>query len=217
MSVIAQHLEGVIVDRETQIPLPNAKITLFNDEGEAIATLNSDEDANYKFDVSPYENYTITATKDGFEDLVTDFVADNENTTTYNKDLELDAIEAEIVEVEEKRMIVVNNIYFDYDKATIKQESEIPLGSIVAILTEHPEMKIEINAHTDNRGNDNYNLKLSTKRAASAMQYLINQGISKDRLISNGYGETQPKYDCKTNCTEQEHQANRRVEFVIIE
>ncbi|WP_397364774.1 OmpA family protein [Olleya sp. R77988] len=217
MEVIAQQLKGVIVDSETKIPLPNAKITLFNEDGEAVAVVNSDDDANYKFVILPFENYTITAVKDGFEDNTIDFVANNTNQTEYNEDLELVAEKAVIVEIEKKMMIVVNNIYFDYNKASIKEESQVSLNSIIAVLEEHPDMKIEINAHTDNRGNDAYNLKLSKKRAASAMRYLISRGVDQDRLISNGYGETQPKYDCKTKCTEQEHQDNRRIEFVIME
>ncbi len=217
MEVIAQQLKGVIVDRETKIPLPNAEITLYNDEGAPLAVVTSDDKANYTFDISRFENYTITATKDGFEDNTVTFVSNKPNVTEYNEVLELEPKKAVIVKEEKKMMIVVNNIYFDYNKASIKEESKVALNSIVAVLFEHPDMKIEVNAHTDNRGNDNYNLRLSEKRAASAMSYLITQGVENDRLISKGYGESQPKYDCKTKCTEQEHQDNRRIEFVIME
>ena len=77
-------------------------------------------------------------------------------------------------------------------------------------------MKIEINAHTDARGRDAYNMTLSKKRAASAMKFLISNGIDADRLVSNGYGETQPLFDCGTKCSDEEHELNRRIEFVII-
>ncbi|RAJ14681.1 OmpA family protein [Olleya aquimaris] len=217
MEVVAQQLKGVIVDSETKIPLPNAKITLFNDEGQPVAVVNSDDEARYNFEILPFENYTITATKDGFEENKISFIADNVNQTEYNENLELVAEKAVIADVEEKKMIVVNNIYFDYNRATIKDESQISLNSIAVVLREHPEMKIQINAHTDNRGNNAYNLRLSKLRAASAMNYLISKGVDKNRLLSNGYGETQPLFDCKSKCTEEQHQANRRVEFVIME
>ena len=77
-------------------------------------------------------------------------------------------------------------------------------------------MKISINAHTDSRGTDSYNQKLSEKRAASALQYLIKKGIDKTRIASKGFGESQTISNCKENCTEAEFETDRRVEFVII-
>ena len=78
-------------------------------------------------------------------------------------------------------------------------------------------MKLVINAHTDNKGRDSYNLNLSKKRAASAVNYLTKNGISKNRLQSKGYGETKPLIDCKSTCSPEDLQANRRIEFVILE
>ena len=77
-------------------------------------------------------------------------------------------------------------------------------------------MKIEVNAHTDARGKASYNLSLSERRAASTMKYLIDKGIDASRLVSKGYGETQPLFDCDSNCSEEQHELNRRIEFVII-
>ncbi|SFZ90852.1 OmpA family protein [Flaviramulus basaltis] len=77
-------------------------------------------------------------------------------------------------------------------------------------------MTLAINAHTDNKGRDSYNLGLSQKRAVSAVKYLIKNGISKKRLQSNGFGETKPLVDCKNDCSDEDLQANRRVEFVIL-
>jgi len=217
MEEIIQTLEGQVVDLHTQTPLANTALALITPEGDILERQTSDKDGNYKFKVMPYETYTITSVKDGFIDSTFDFKSEKGKNTTYTKNLELNPV-TPIIEVKnDKVLLVVNNIYFDYNKWwSIKDESLIQLNSIVDILSKNPEMKIEINAHTDNRGDDQYNLNLSEKRAQSVMNYLIEKGISADRLISNGYGEKQPLIDCKTNCTETEHQQNRRIEFLII-
>ena len=85
------------------------------------------------------------------------------------------------------------------------------------VLNENPDMKIEINAHTDARGKASYNYKLSDKRATSAKAYLIANGIDASRLVSKGYGETQLKENCGSKCSEAQHETNRRIEFVIVE
>lgn len=213
---VFQTLEGDVLDLETQTPLPNTMVILLDEEGEEINRQLTGDDASYTFDVNPFEKYTLTTTKDGFEDAEFNFVSNNGSDTTFNKNLELDPTEALIVEVEDKLMITVENIYFDFAKYSIKQESLLALNKIYDVLNENPEMKIEINAHTDSRGNNNYNLNLSKKRAASAKNYLIEKGINASRLISHGYGESIPLVDCKTACTEAEYQSNRRIEFIIL-
>lgn len=214
---VTQNLEGVIVDKDSQIILPNTLIILFNEEGEEVARQKTTDNATYNFEVNPFETYTITIDKDGFDKVNFDFTSNIGGDKTYTKKIELDATKAVIEEVEDKKMLVVNNIYFDYNKWSIKEESLISLNSIALILNEYPEMKIEINAHTDNRGNANYNMKLSKKRAASALSYLVSKGINTNRLISHGYGETQPLIDCKKSCNDSEYQKNRRIEFIITE
>lgn len=214
---ISQSLEGTIVDFDSKTLLPNTLVTLLNEEGEEIENQKTTEKGTFKFKVNPFETYTITTKKDGFEDKTFDFVANMDNDNVYTKALKLNATKAVIEVVKDKKQIIVNNIYFDYDKWSIKKESLVHLNSIKHILKEHPKMKIEINAHTDNRGHNAYNLDLSKKRAASTRKYLIENGIKANRLMSNGFGETQPLINCKTNCTEEEHQKNRRIEFIIIE
>ena len=81
---------------------------------------------------------------------------------------------------------------------------------------QNPDMKIEVKAHSDNRGSDQYNLELSDRRARATVQYVISQGIDKSRISGKGYGESQLKIDC-TDCTEEQHAVNRRTEFIIVE
>ena len=213
---IKQYIQGVVLDVETQIPLPNSEVVLVDEEGREIGRQITNDKAEYNFPVVPFDSYTITTSKDGFETNTVEFIAEKGSRYTYTYNLELNPTKATIVEVEDKLIINVENIYFDFDKWTIKNESTISLNKVVDILNGNPDMKIEINAHTDNKGNNNYNLDLSEKRAASARQYIVSKGIDANRLISHGYGEQQPLVDCKGDCSKAEDQINRRIEFVII-
>ena len=212
---IAQGLSGDIADMETKIRLPNTLVILEDIDGEEIARTMSDEDGIYRFDVAPYENYNLKTSKDGFKDASFPFFSNVGNTTDYEMDLELIITEPVIAELNNEMQIVLENIYFDINKYNVKEESTVSLNKIVKVLNENKEMKLIINAHTDNKGRESYNLNLSNKRAASAVKYIVSKGISKDRLQSKGFGETKPLIDCKTNCSDEDLQANRRVEFVI--
>ena len=146
---------------------------------------------------------------------------DNEEKNTVEKYFDVTvAMEqeaAEIVEVDGRTLIKIENIYFDFDKATIKPVSKISLNKIVKVLNENSDMRIAVNAHTDIRGSNAYNLSLSKRRAASTMKYLIANGIDAKRLTSQGFGETQPIMDCiSKECSDEEHELNRRIEFVIL-
>ncbi|MHA6281467.1 OmpA family protein [Salinimicrobium sp. CAU 1759] len=112
----------------------------------------------------------------------------------------------------------VGNIYFDFDKATIKPESEPTLNRVAEIMKNYPMLKIEIGSHADARGSNKYNMDLSQRRAESTLEYLVSQGISRDRLVPKGYGEEVPLNDCTrpNMCTEAEYARNRRSEFTEI-
>jgi outer membrane protein OmpA-like peptidoglycan-associated protein len=109
--------------------------------------------------------------------------------------------------------IVLKNVFFDYNKATLKPESFIELDRVVKLLNENPSMRIELSGHTDNRGTEEYNQKLSEDRAKSCVDYLVSKGIKADRLEYKGYGESQP-IDNRNN--EEGWANNRRTEFKII-
>ena len=214
---VAQNVEGKIIDLETKIKLPNTVVIIKDIDGLEIARTTTGEDATYSFNVEPFENYTISTFKDGFKDASVDFIAYRGIETTYNKDIELLTTAPVITKVDDELRIVLENIYVDFNKYNVKEESTISLNKIIKVLKEHPDMKLAINAHTDNKGRDFYNLNLSEKRAASAVKYLIKNGINKSRLQSKGFGETKPLVNCKNDCTDEDLQANRRVEFVILE
>ena len=114
-------------------------------------------------------------------------------------------------------VLTLNNIYYDYDKWEIRYDASADLDNIVNLMNASPTMEILLSAHTDSRGNKNYNQILSTKRAESARQYLISKGIAAHRVTVQGYGESQLKNRCTDNvkCTDDEHQVNRRTEVKI--
>jgi outer membrane protein OmpA-like peptidoglycan-associated protein len=122
-------------------------------------------------------------------------------------------ININLKKIEIGQSIVLKNIFFDFDKATIRSESANELDRLIKLLTENPTLKIELGSHTDSKGSDDYNQKLSQSRSQSVVTYLINKGISTDRLVAKGYGETVP---VATNDTEAGRQENRRTEFKIL-
>ncbi|GGA85874.1 hypothetical protein GCM10008015_28240 [Flavobacterium palustre] len=127
------------------------------------------------------------------------------------------AAEKDIVKDKERLLIKTDPIYFDYDLWYIRKESKPILNRVIELMKKYPEMVVEIGSHTDNRGNDKYNLDLSSKRATSTREYFISQGIPEKRIFAKGYGETIQIIKCNPSesCTEEQHELNRRSEFVI--
>lgn len=111
--------------------------------------------------------------------------------------------------------VILENVYYDFDKYNIRKDASETLDEIVAFLSENPEAKIDLASHTDIRGSLSYNERLAQNRAQSAMNYLIDHGVSADRIAVTSFGETQTFNDCKGNCNEQAHQINRRTEIRI--
>ncbi|WP_394757831.1 OmpA family protein [Flavobacterium sp.] len=201
-------LNGLVSEKQSKIVLPNTKISLIDEDGKEVTTQNTNNNGGYNFEVEPSENYTIVAKKEGYLDFELPIITANGNSIT---NIELDQTKAEIV----ANAIAIENIYFDFNKASIKTESTLSLNKILEVLSANPEMNIAINAHTDSRGSDKYNMILSDKRAQEAKQYLIKKGINSDRLEAKGYGETKSLSNCTTNCTDAQFNTDRRVEFII--
>lgn len=109
-------------------------------------------------------------------------------------------------------------VYFDFDKSNIRDDAATTLNVLVDLMNKYPSMEVEVSAHTDARGNDQYNLDLSKRRAASTLEYLVSKGIDRNRLKSIGYGEMQPLNNCTepNMCTDEEYDVNRRCEFKIL-
>ena len=127
------------------------------------------------------------------------------------------AKEKEIVKDKDRIVINPGDIFFDYNLWYIRRDVKITLDKVIVLMRKYPEMKIEVETHTDTRGNARYNLELSEKRANSVKEYIVKNNIDPKRVFAKGYGETKPIVYCKTDeaCSEEEHEINRRCEFVV--
>ena len=115
-----------------------------------------------------------------------------------------------------QELLKLENIYFDFDKHAIRKDAAIELAKILEILNKYPVIELDIVGHTDSFGPAAYNERLSARRAASTKQWLVDRGISSDRITTSGYGEKRPINDCATKkCTKEQHNQNRRTEFLI--
>ena len=166
-------------------------------------------DAPGKFEIECDKSYTFKVSKEGFEDGV--FIMEPSNGGSVLVEAYLEPIKPIITEVE----VILQPIYFEFDKINITAQGAEELDKLVVVLNENPEMVIFAKSHTDSRGDDKYNLNLSERRAKSTVQYIISKGISKDRITGQGFGESELKVQCD-NCTDEQHAQNRRSEFIIV-
>lgn len=213
-------VNGLVQDKNSLIILPGTLVTLFDDDNNSIDDMIVSDDAKYSFEIFNNSEYKIRATRKLYIPYDVEFSTDNEG--NIDRDILLilesyeDAEKAIIIE-NGKTQIKINPIYFDFDKWNIRPDAALELDNIVVLMKKYPEMQIEVGAHTDSRGSDNYNLKLSHKRADSVKEYLVSQGVIENNVKSVGYGEMQPLNNCaeENNCTEADYDLNRRCEFVI--
>jgi outer membrane protein OmpA-like peptidoglycan-associated protein/tetratricopeptide (TPR) repeat protein len=202
-------LKGVITDQLNKKPLEATIELVDNSKNEVIATFKSNGiTGRYLVSLPSGKNYGIAVKCEGYL-----FHSENFDIPVSNGYQEvIKDIELKNVKVGSK--IILKNIFFDFDKATLRQpESTNELDNLIKLLTDVPTMKIEISGHTDSKGSDSYNLTLSQNRAQAVVDYLVNHGIAKDRLKATGYGETKP---IDSNDTDEGRQNNRRTEFEIL-
>ena len=218
----AQVLEGVVKDRETMELLSGAIVTLFDDKGTELLQVVTGDDASYKFENLACEiEFLVRADK-------ATYASDEQRFTTPNKKQKLDIallLEKDEIVLEPcadlAKLLDIPIIYFDFNKADIRKDAELELQKVLAVMNKYPTMTIDIRSHTDCRGAAEYNERLSNNRAKSTRQYLVDKGISPERLTAKGYGESQLLNNCgceltsDLGCSEQEQQLNRRSEFIV--
>jgi outer membrane protein OmpA-like peptidoglycan-associated protein/tetratricopeptide (TPR) repeat protein/ribosomal protein L24E len=200
----------IVTDAKTGAILANAKVAIVDEKKNVIATEMSNAKGEVTYYVECDKNYTVQASKDGYESNI--FPVAGSKGPQKKVDAPLNPIDVIVTETE----IVLKPIFFEFNKSNITQEGAFELDKLVQVMQNNQDMVIMAKSHTDNRGTDVYNLRLSDNRAKSTIQYIISKGISKDRIYGKGMGETEPKEDCKENCTEEQHAANRRSEFLIV-
>lgn len=212
-----QLVYGEITDYATAKILPESKIMLFDNLFNNLSTVISDDRGAYTFPVECGKTYYVRAQKLGYttkEEKIT--IATETGKTYLPIALENDKC---IVAVGDDlgKCFKIKMIYFDLDKSNIRQEAALDLEKILDVLNQNPTMKLDIRSHTDSRQTFKYNQALSERRAKSTINWLIKNGINANRLTGKGYGETQLVNKCSDNveCSEEEHQLNRRSEFII--
>ncbi|AWA29338.1 cell envelope biogenesis protein OmpA [Flavobacterium magnum] len=199
-----------VKDALTGNTLEGARVAILDAKKNIIETKDSGANGEVVYTVDCDKEFNVQVTKDGYESAV--FPVAKSKGGKINVDASLQPIEKII----EKETVVLNDIYFEYNKSNITKEGAYELDKLVQAMTKYPEMVILVKSHTDNRGSDQYNMALSDRRAKSTVQYVLSQGVKKDRISGKGYGESEPKVDCKENCTEEQHAQNRRSEFLIV-
>jgi peptidoglycan-associated lipoprotein len=203
-------LKGTVFNKETNQPIAESVVSLYSDN-QKVVKVKTDQNGAYNFNLAEKSAYAITAEKPGFMKSTSSVTTVG---LTKSEVLERNLYLSEIVI---GKAIRIDNIFYDFDKFNIRPDAALELDKLVSVLKENPTIWIELGSHTDSRGNDLYNLKLSQNRASSAVQYIISKGISKERITAKGYGETMLVNQCKNGakCTDEEHQLNRRTEFKI--
>ncbi len=198
-------VKGTVKDKDSVIA--NAQLDIYSNI-EATKTQITDNNGQFQFTVNPDGDYSMMINKKGYLPSKVDIDLQN-----IGEDGDLDlSIEMDTLKVDK---VFRMNIYYEFDKSDIKPASEIELDRFISFMRINPTVSIEISAHTDEQGADQYNLNLSKERARKVMNYLIYEGgVDKKRIISNGYGETQPIV--KNAKTEEDHQLNRRTEIRIL-
>ena len=197
--------------------LGNSVVKLVDTSGQIIDETFTDENGTFAFTVYGDENYILIGEKENYFSTRGEF-------TTIGKELDKSTLKDFITNVEfEKNLIldrivvnksiVLDNIYYDLDKADIREDAALELDKLVVILRDNPNISIELSSHTDDRASVEYNQDLSQRRAESAVYYILNKGITENRIIAKGYGESQ--LIIANAKSEEEHQINRRTEFKV--
>lgn len=196
-------------------PLIDAKVTLTNLTSNETEVLTTSSSGKVRFDLEPETDYKVFVEKSGYF---------NQSIKTSTKNLSdastIDILIEKEVELEKifpEKEILIPDIYYDYDKATLRAESLPVLDTLVSFFEENSDLTIEIGSHTDSRGSDSYNEELSQRRAQSVVDYLISKGVPSSTLRARGYGESKLTNRCANgmDCSEDEHQENRRTTFRV--
>jgi outer membrane protein OmpA-like peptidoglycan-associated protein len=202
-------LKGVVTDASSKEPLNAVIVITDNEKNEIVSTFQSNSaTGKYLVPLPSGRNYGIAVT---MEDYL--FYSENVDLPASKAYQEIEK-NIELSRLEVGKKIVLKNIFYDFDKSTLRQASMAELDRLTKLLEQNPKMRIEISSHTDNVGSAAYNEKLSANRALSVVNYLVEKkGINKERLEYKGYGFTQP---IAPNDSDQGRQLNRRTEFKIL-
>jgi outer membrane protein OmpA-like peptidoglycan-associated protein len=213
-----KQISGVVVACKDQSLLQGVSIHIIDTiNNKTVYTATTAADGSYAFSIEEYQPLKAVATLSGYNDGALQFntpVEGAEKDSLLNPAI---CLGKDVPAVEE--VVVIDNVYYDFDQFTLRSDSYVSLDKIVAMLNKYPGMEIEIRAHTDSKGTDEYNTKLSEARAKSVVAYLVSKGIDKARLQAKGYGATMPVASNQNedgSDNPEGRQANRRTEFKVL-
>ena len=213
-----QPLSGTVRDKISNEVLVGATVKIIDESNQELLSAITNSEGTYELTCDCNQGNFIRALMEGYipaeeylgvsdgKPRIVDFYLERETVTAgFGDDL--------------AKLLQLSIIYFDFDKYSIRPDAEVEIQKVIAAMEKYPSLKIKANSHTDSRGPDAYNLWLSQKRADATVAYMISKGISPDRLQGQGYGETRLVNECDdgVRCTQEEHQRNRRSEFIILE
>ncbi|MCC4214373.1 OmpA family protein [Leeuwenhoekiella parthenopeia] len=207
-----------VIDKNTRKPLNGARVGIRDIDNELLTSgVAEAPDAKFNFDDPDCgADYFARAEMEGYATA-------EKNVTIPEQSSEVTVVielEPSIVDIPPDFDLgkLINPIYFDFDKSFIRPDAAVELAKIIEIMKEYPQLRIDVRSHTDSRGIDSYNMALSERRNKSTIEYIVEKGgIDRDRLTGRGYGETQLLNECSNGvpCTEEQHQLNRRSEFIV--
>lgn len=201
---------SVVKNAKTGELLANSRVVISDATNTVLDTQMSNMNGEVLYDVECQKPYTIEVFKDGY--VSKSFPVTKISQGKVTVDAVIDPIEVIVTETE----IILNPIYFEYNKSNITKNGAAELDKLVYVMSQNDKLKIYVKAHTDSRGTDEFNLDLSDRRANATVAYIVSKGISIDKISGKGFGESEFKVDCQENCTEEEHALNRRSEFMIV-
>ncbi|WP_299434415.1 OmpA family protein [uncultured Aquimarina sp.] len=220
-----EYLTGIVTDSETNETIANADITLLDTDGNIVNKIKSDADGGYSFEVDCDKQYIIRVSIEGFNPNDIIFKSNKTFETTNNvpvdfKKEKLLSTTSEPVNIGDDIVapLQLKTIFFDLDTDNIRPDAEADLQKVIAVMRQNPNLKIEVRSHTDSRSSYWYNKRLSVKRMRATVRYIIrNGGIHWRRIKGKAYGERRLINKCANGipCTEEEHQENRRSEFIV--
>jgi OmpA-OmpF porin, OOP family len=215
-----KQIAGTIADCKDGGPLAGVNVTVTNAEGTVVHTQTTGADGRYSFTLEDFMPLTVKASLSGYHEngLAIAVPADMESIVLQASALCLNKIE-EPLPPKVDTVIVLSNVYFEFNKDKFKLESTAALDEVVAYMNKYPNMEVEISGHTDNLGDDDFNMDLSQRRAQSCVNYILEKGIAKERIVAIGYGETKPVEPNQLSNGRDNPDGrakNRRIEFKVL-
>ncbi len=211
-------ITGTVRDKISNEVLVGATVKVIDENNEELASVITDSNGDYSITIDCNKGNFVRATMQGYvpseeylnisdsKPLIVDFYLERDTVTAgYGDDL--------------AKLLQLSTIYFDFDRYKVRPDAEIEIQKVIAAMEKYPSLKLKVTSHTDSQGDDSYNLWLSQKRAESTVSYMISKGIDSNRLKGEGFGETRLVNRCSNGvkCNKDEHQLNRRSEFIILE